>query len=105
MLHGGRESLLVLKDKLAGRVSQHVRAIEKRSTDKCIKSDQVLSESSLITDNETNPFLPLNTVSLEQSRIESALMRKNKFVRKTIDPAEMTRSVKRLQNTAKRRVL
>ena len=112
LLHGGRESLLVLKDKLAGRVSQQVRVIEQRSNEQeenrsvisTTVNEPFVSYAPVKMNNiQKNPFINPARQTSEQIHIESALTRGKKLVRSSIDPAEMTRSVKRLQNMAGRR--
>ena len=107
MLNGGRESILVLQDKLAGRVSRQVRAFEQRTTEtsqnRSIVSDRRSSADPSDLKHPRHTFTAPATNTPEQRLIEDALTRGKKIVLSSNGTSEVARSVKRLQNTPIRR--
>lgn len=120
VLNGGRESILQLKGELAGRVLRQVRAFEQRSSESIQNRSMIpssTSSSSLQKVNDKNIFpdnkpsstilSTLSTLTImntpEQNLIEQALKQSNKITLSSSGTGEVTRSVKRLQNTPIRR--
>ncbi|CAF4554362.1 unnamed protein product, partial [Rotaria sp. Silwood1] len=121
VLNGGRESILQLKGELAGRVLRQVRAFEQRSSENIQNrsivptSTSALSLQQKFNDNKNiltikSSSTMLSTLSSltimntpEQNLIEQALKNSNKIISSSNGTGEVTRSVKRLQNTPIRR--
>ncbi|CAF5130336.1 unnamed protein product, partial [Rotaria magnacalcarata] len=121
VLNGGRESILQLKGELAGRVLRQVRAFEQRSSENIQNrsivptSTSTLSLQQKLDDSKTElTSKPSSTIlstlssltimnTPEQNLIEQALRNSNKIISSSNGTGEVTRSVKRLQNTPIRR--
>lgn len=112
MLNGGRESILQLKDELAGRVLRQVRAFEQRSMETIQNRSMILCTSTKETVDEkqikaTSTLSSLSTVNTPEEKLfEQALIRRSKGNPSSAmggGTGEVTRSVKRLQNTPVRR--
>lgn len=116
MLNGGRESILQLKGELAGRVLRQVRAFEQRSSENiqnrsivppCTPNlplqEQLNTKPSSTILSDLSSLTILNTP--EQNLLEQALKHCNKIVSSSSSrgTGEITRSIKRLQNTPMRR--
>lgn len=115
VLNGGRESILQLKGELAGRVLRQVRAFEQRSSEN-IQNRSIappctptLSLQEKTNSKPTSTILSdLSTLTIlntpEQNLLEQALKRCSKIVSSSSHgTGEITRSIKRLQNTPMRR--
>ncbi|CAF0873803.1 unnamed protein product [Rotaria sordida] len=117
VLNGGRESILQLKGELAGRVLRQVRAFEQRSSENIQNRSIVPSCTSVLSLqqklNDNKNILTMKSLSTlssltmmntpEQNLIEQALKNSNKIISSSNGTGEVTRSVKRLQNTPIRR--
>jgi len=120
VLNGGRESILQLKGELAGRVLRQVRAFEQRSSENIqnrsivppstpdLSLQQKINEKNILTIKPTSTILStLSSLTIintpEQDLLEQALKRCNKIISSSNGTGEVTRSVKRLQNTPIRR--
>ncbi|CAF1214973.1 unnamed protein product [Rotaria sordida] len=117
VLNGGRESILQLKGELAGRVLRQVRAFEQRSSENIQNRSIVPSCTSVLSlqqklhDNKNiltmKSLSTLSSLTImntpEQNLIEQALKNSNKIISSSNGTGEVTRSVKRLQNTPIRR--
>jgi hypothetical protein len=99
VLNSGRESILELKDELAGRVQQQVRAFEQHSSENLHNRSIAPPVTPELSTEQKNifPISALNTP--EQRIIEQALTRGNKIVLSGNVTGEVPRSIKRLQNT------
>ncbi|CAF4732796.1 unnamed protein product [Rotaria sp. Silwood1] len=106
--NSGRESILILKDKLAGCVHKQVHAFEQCSSEK-IHNQSItpsvtlkLSSKERNEDNRSRFTIPLMNIP-EQRIIEEALINGNKIVLSGTRTDHVARSVKRLQNSSIRR--
>ncbi|CAF3837034.1 unnamed protein product [Adineta steineri] len=103
VLNSGRDSILELKDELAGRVQKQVRAYEQHSSENIHNRSIVPQVTSQISDENKNIFTVESVNTPEQHIIEKALTRGNKIVLSGNGLGEAVRSVKRLRNTPVRR--
>ncbi|CAF0779341.1 unnamed protein product [Rotaria sordida] len=108
--NSGRESVLILKDKLAGRVHKQVCAFEHHSSSEKLHNQSITSSvtsKSLLkekNDNNKNRFTVTLMNTPEQRIIEEALIHGNKIILSgTRTTGHVARSVKRLQNSSIRR--
>lgn len=115
-MNGGRESILQLKEELAGRVSRQIRVFEQRSTENIQNRSMVLSLNSSMNTVGCSNFVKekLDEATNSTSFPKFPIIKTNdeKIFQRTIDrfssagqslTGEVTRSVKRLQNTPIRR--
>jgi len=101
-LNGGRESILQLKGELAGRVLRQVRAFEQRSNENIQNRSFAPSIHSDKTPLSASTFFS-NVQTPEQNLLEQALKQCKKLSSASSHTGEITRSIKRLQNTPQRR--
>ena len=110
-MNAGRESILQLKDELAGRVSRQVRAFEQRSMENIQNRSVLLSGSSKenvdpkinqTTGNIFSTLAPFNIVNIPEEKLFQQAFTRNSSNGNHL-AGEVTRSVKRLQNTPMRR--
>ncbi|CAM4740902.1 unnamed protein product [Rotaria magnacalcarata] len=102
LLNHGRDSFIVLKDKLCGRVQNQVRAFERHSSDNVHNRSHTQSVTRRLSSQEINevnksPFTIGLMHTPEQRIIEEALIRGNKIISSGTRTGEVARSVKRLQ--------
>ncbi|CAF4445424.1 unnamed protein product, partial [Adineta steineri] len=75
VLNSGRDSILELKDELAGRVQKQVRAYEQHSSENIHNRSIVPQVTSEISDEKKNIFTVESVNTPEQYIIEKALTR------------------------------
>lgn len=107
-MNGGRESILQLKGELAGRVLRQVRAFEQRSTENIQNRSFIPPFQTDKTPLSTSTFFSnlssiTNLQTPEQNLLEQALKHCKKINSSSNNTGEITRSIKRLQNTPQRR--
>lgn len=100
--------MLVLKDKLSGRVQEQIRIFEQHSLDNTHNRSSVQAVKCKLSlqdkrDDNRNIFMDSLSNTPEQRIIEEALIRGSKIVLPGTRTGEVARSVKRLQKTPIRR--